>query len=992
MTGPTGSTLAPKLATIPPDAAFLDTLAAWWLRTRPAAGDPMAVARGIFLVPTRRAARGLAHAFLEQAGGQPLLAPRIVALGGLDETPLAMDGALALPPPVPAARRLAVLTRMVLAMKGANGAPAEADRAWVLAEELAALLDEAARAEIDLAQALPRAVGEDFAAHWKLTLGFLDVVTKAWPAWLAEEGLSDVAARQVALLDAQAAAWRATPPEVPVIAAGTTGAIPAVGRLLRVVAHLPHGLVVLPGLDTALDQPSWEALDDSHPQASLRALLSALDARREDVRDFSEIGAVAPSGCPPDRVAAWRAALLPAASLGAWQHAAPVDLAGTLMLEPADQQEEALCIALALREALEAPGTRAALVTPDRQLAARVAAELLRFGVVADDSAGEKLAETPPAVFLRLLAEAASENLRPVPLLALLKHPFCAAGLPPAACREAARRLERDCLRGARPGPGLAGLRARKGNETFLGRLATCLDPLLALATGPDATPDHALTALLRAAEALAATDTEPGDHRLWAGEDGAALAAHLAELHAALLVLPPQRLAALPGLLDATLAGAALRSRRGLRGRDGAEHPRVFIWGLLEARLQTAELIVLGGLTEGVWPPIAQSGPWMNRAMRQAVGLPSPEERVGLAAHDFVMAGCAAPRVILSAPRRVDGAPAVPSRWLARLDALLAGQGARLARHPAPAWARALDRPDGPPIPVRPPSPCPAVALRPRRLSVTEIETWLRDPYAIYARHVLRLRPLDPLEQSADAADYGVIVHAGLQRFFARTGLAWPPDAPALLAADMDAALDEAGMRPALAAWWRPRLARIAAWVAGAEADRRAAGWPVQLAPEVEGQWVWDAPAGPFTLRGRADRIERRPDGSLAILDYKTGTPPSAAEVEGGRAPQLPLEAAMARHGAFGEALAGEVGELTFWHIPGGAEPGRATRLFKADPARTAEIAELARSSVIALVAAFDDPTRAYLSQPAPGAAPRFSDYTRLARVAEWSAAQDPD
>jgi ATP-dependent helicase/nuclease subunit B len=1003
MTGPAALNLRPSLATLAPGTAFLDTLAAWWLaRTQAASDDPLAVAHGVFLVPTRRAARGLSQAFLEQAGGRPLLMPRILPLGGLDEASPLFAGVLDLPPPVPAPQRLAVLSRMVLAMGGKNGAPTEADRAWVLAEELANLLDEAARAEIDLGRALPGAAGADFAAHWTLTLEFLKIVTASWPAWLVEQGFSDVAAHQIAALDAQTAAWRADPPALPVIAAGTTGAIPAVGRLLRLVAHLPQGMVVLPGLDLGLDEASWDALDHSHPQASLRALLASLQARRADVEDFTQSQSITvPRTYPPDREAAWRTALLPAASLGAWQDAAELDTGGLQRIEPADQQEEAQCIALMLREALEVPGARAALVTPDRQLARRVAAELLRFGVVADDSAGEPLAETPAAVFLRLLAEAVAENLRPVPLLALLKHPLCAAGLSTAACREAARRLERDCLRGARPGPGIEGLRGRNGAAGFLDRLAGHLRPLLALMEAPDATPDHAFVALIETAEALAGTDEEAGAKRLWAGEDGEALALHLGALHEALPVLPPQRLVSLPGLLDATLAGVAVRSRRSLRGRGSpdatvpnsvvTEHPRVFIWGLLEARLQTADVLVLGGLTEGVWPPIAESGPWMNRAMRQTVGLPSPEERIGLAAHDFVMASCSAPHVVLSAPRRRDGAPAVPSRWLVRLQALLKGRHQVLPCHAAPSWSRALDRPAGAPTPARPPAPSPAVALRPRRLSVTEIETWLRDPYAIYARHVLRLRRLDPLEESADAADYGVIVHDGLNRFFSRMGLAWPADAAAQLVADMDAALDAACMRPALAAWWRPRLRRIAGWVAGAEADRRAANPPTFIGSELTGVWVFDAPAGPFTLRGRADRIERRADGSMAILDYKTGRPPSSRDVEDGRSPQLPLEAAMAQQGAFGAGLMGEVSELVFWHIPGGYEPGSVVALFKKDQAaKTAEVVAFAQASLRALVAAFDDPARAYLSQPSPGAAPRFTDYAQLARVAEWAAADD--
>jgi ATP-dependent helicase/nuclease subunit B len=981
--------MGPKLVTIAPNIAFLEALAAWWLHR--AGPDPLAVADGIFIVPTRRAARSLADAFLSQSGGKPLLLPRILALGGFDETPLTLAGGLDSPPAVPPLRRLAVLTRFILAMGGQNGAPSRADRAWTLAVELASLLDEAARAELDLAAALPKAVGEDFAAHWNITLGFLEVVTKAWPAFLAEAGFADIGGRQRALLDAQSRAWQENPPGLPIIAAGTTGAIPAVSRLLKTVANLPQGLVVLPGLDLALDEESWLAVDDSHPQGSLRALLVALDARRADVRDWREFAGSRPADiAPPGRIATWRTALLPATSLGTWQNPPPLDAGGLEKVEPADQQEEAVAIALVLRDALDQPGRNAALVTPDRVLARRVTTELLRFGVVADDSAGEDLADTPPAVFLRLLAEAVAEDLRPVPLLALLKHPLCALGMEPGACRAAARRLERAVLRGPRPEAGLVGLRRDAGAAPFIDRLEHALSPLLKLRAAGEALPSTIVTTLLQAGEAVAATDILPGRERLWAGEEGQALATHLAELQEAIAILPQQDFATLPGMLGATLAGVAVHSRRALRGREGAEHPRVFIWGLLEARLQTVDVIVLGGLSEGVWPPLAESGPWMNRAMRKTIGLPSPEERIGLAAHDFVMASCAAPRALLCVPRRRDNAPAVPSRWMVRLDALLAGRGRTLHLHPASLWARALDLPAGAPKPVSPPAPTPPVAWRPRRLSVTEIETFLRDPYAIYARHVLRLKSLDPLEQSADAADYGSIVHDGLHRFFARNGLNWPADATDQLAADMEAALADANMRPALCAWWRPRLHRIALWVADAEGDRRAAGRPRLLCSEVKGEWQFAAPGGAFLLRGRADRIECRADGGMAILDYKTGTPPSTRQVEEGRSPQLPLEAAMVHAGAFEGIPPGRIAELTYWHISGGAEPGRALLLFGGDADKTASMAEQAASSVKALVADFDSPDRAYLSQPSPGAAPRFSDYVRLARVAEWAAVDD--
>ncbi len=988
-----------NLFTLPADIPFLDAIAAAWLDESrgEASGEAGDIAAGLILLPTRRAARALAEAFLRQSAGRPLLLPRIIAIGALDEAPLALAGALDLPPSVAPMLRLAHLTRLILALDGAFGAPRGAERAWLLAVELAALMDEAEREGIDIAAALPGATAGQFPRHWQQTLEFLAIVTAAWPRWLADNGLMNPAAHAVALIAAQAAAWRRAPPEARIWAAGSTGGIPAVVRLLGVVARLPRGRVVLPGFDGDVPVEDGAVFPpETHPMAGMHRLLAAIGATPGDVRPWewektrpAPLAALAP-GRAPGRAAILARALLPAGGLDRWREGSVPAIPGVTRLETADEHQEAQAIALILRGALERPGARAALVTPDRDLASRVVAELARYDVIADDSAGEALIETPPAVFLRLLAAAWVEDLAPVPLLALLKHPYAAAGLAPEAARDLARRLELAALRGPRPPGGIVGLRRVLAEvadgaalEEFIRRIETALAPLLRLGGVVAPLPGAALfSALIEAGEALAATDEEAGTARLWAFEEGIALADLLAEALAAFAVLPPLPAISLPGLLDALLAGAAVRSRRALRGRSGAEHPRIFIWGLLEARLQSAEVIVLGGLAEGVWPPSVDPGPWLSRPMRAAIGLPSPEAVIGQSAHDFVMAACGAPEVVLSCPRRRERAPVVPARWLTRLDAMLETP---LQRHKAAEWVAAIDQPVGKPRPVEPPAPCPPVPLRPRRLTVTEIETLFADPYAIYARHILGLKPLAALDPPIGRADFGVIVHRALRRFCDRLpSLTSAAEMARVLENEVEEALIKAAIRPALAAWWRPRLRRIAHWVPAWEMAQDPAP---HRAAERAGEWVLPI-AGGFTLAGRADRIERRADGGIVLIDFKTGAVPSGHDVAQGSAPQLPLEAAMAEAGAFGEAFAGKATALLYLHLTGGVTPGAEHALFAAEPETLRAVIAATTARLVACITAFADPATPYRATPSPDRAAWRSDYAALARQSEWQVA----
>jgi ATP-dependent helicase/nuclease subunit B len=1012
---------------IPAHLPFLDCLAAGVMARMEAPED---LGRATILLPTRRSARALRDAFLRVAEHQALLLPRMRALAGLsteDADELALPTLLDLPPAVAPLVRQAVLTDFVTRLPARHGGPTTPEQAWQLAGELGRLFDEVALEERDpelLRQADPlvfaeawlerleNLVPQEQATHWQITTTFLRGIANQWAGWLSEQGLLDIGLRRVLALRAQTEAWAANPPRDHVIAAGigVGGTVPAAAELLKVVATLPRGAVVLHGLDRKALGRIWAAVENAptHPFSSQARLLKAMEADNERVQRWPGCEHLRERRVPEARAALIEIALRPPEGMDEWTRPEPATwrpgLDGLQVLSAPDAQAEAAAVAVTLREALEVPGARAALVTPDRDLARRVSAELTRHGILADDSAGEALGTTPSGAFLRMLARMVAEGFAPVPTLATLKHPLCAAGMDRAEWISAVRLLERRALRGPRPGGGLTGLRraAEAGlsqDPEALARVAAALDALEAALgdfvrmDGAARPPADLLDAHLAAAEALATTPDRAGGLRLYAAEEGEVLAAHLADMEPAMRAMPPLDPRAWPALFDAALEGPAARTRRTARGRDLAAHPRVEILGLLEARLLSFDRVVLGALDETVWPLATDPGPWMSRPMRTQFGLPEPEARIGRVCTDFLLSACAAPEAVLSRAGRRGGSPTVPARWLTRIETFLGGQDLKLPPSEAARWAAALDRPDVA-RPVERPRPAPPAALRPREISVTEVATLIADPYAFYARRVLRLRPLDPLDADVGAIDYGQIVHAALARFVGGIAAApggWPGHATAraIWAEAAAAALEAQGPRPGLAAFWRPRLARIGEFVVALEGEMRAGGFIAESHVERTAEMVLRRPAGEVVLKARADRLDRFADGTLAVLDYKTGEPPPADALLDGRAPQLPLEAALAIEGAFTGVKAAPVRALTYWKLTGGQDPGE-VKPMASEPEDISVLAAQSLQNLGRLVDRFLLGEAAFVARPHPARAPRGGEYDHLSRIAEWAEAED--
>ncbi len=950
--------------------------------------SPLALADVLILLPTRRSVRALREAFLRAAGGKPTILPRMAPLGDVDdgewEIAPGEGDALTLPPAIEPAERDALLTQLVAAFKDDQGHPIaqSAAQALKLARELGRLLDELAIEGVSFSQ-LEGLVDGNFASHWQRTLQFLAIVGKHWPQMLATRGQIDAIERRTLAIRNQANRWRGRPPQTPVIAAGSTGSQPATRDLLAAIAGLPQGTVVLPGLDRDMDEASWDALDPSHPQYGLRELLGALGVARAEVEEWP--GATSGSA----RHFLITELMRPAETSDSWNRPEPASLEHVTRADCATPHQEALVVALALRSVLDIPARTAALVTPDRGLARRVTAELKRWQIDIDDSAGTPLVDTPPAALLHALIATVDACHAPVELLALLKHPLCTLGHDRAFILDATRRLDRKCLRGLKPAPGLSSIRARVDEakfgdpgdhaavKTLLDRLDEATRSLVELMQG-DARPDALLAATIAAAEQIASPEI------LWSGDAGSALADLLGRLRTAWADRPAIAPGEWPGLFAALLEPETIRPAFG-------RHPRLSIWGPLEARLQRADLLVLGGLNEGTWPPAVETGPWINRPMRADLGLQQPERRIGLSAHDFV-AALGAERVLLTRAEREGGAPTVPSRWLARLDALFGYEPGGHApipeyiqrgRHSFIAWAEAIDRP-GDYAPWPRPEPRPPVEARPTRLSVSGVEQWRRDPYGLYARRILGLEALDPLEAELGAADRGNALHDALDEFLKRhpSGVL-PPDAVREFEALGEKHLADLLTAPAERAFWWPRFQRLARWLVAQENARRAGGTKL-LASESTAAMTVGPVARPLRIEARADRIDELRRGVWEIIDYKTGRVPSKAELEALFAPQLLLEAAMAERGGF-EKIEGkaETVRLSYWQANGLGDGGKVTEIADSETLVTEMMALVEK-----MADHFARPGTTYPALPWPAYGPYFNDYAHLERVAEWSTA----
>ncbi len=1010
---------APRILTAPPAMDFLYAIADGLADALDLGANPAALSEAMVFTPNRRAGRVMAEAFHQAAlnrGINALIAPDIRVLGDLeDDNTIAPIGIseLELGPPLSEAERRGTLALLVQQWRTKQDAhPLPPSSALAAADELSSLLDQAAMGEgVDWSR-LPQLVeNADLAVHWQKSTSFLEIIGSAWPDHLKEQGATDPMARRVAAARALANQWDAAPPDHPVVIVGSTGATPATRLLMQSALTLPRGLVVLPGLDMDVADDAWSAIgkSPSHPQHTLHRALDRLSISRRDVRTWPGIVETPASQA---RRKLLNEALAPASATSSWTRrlealakpGTPTDLVrdgleGLSLVEADDESEEALAAALMLRETLDTPGRTAALVTPDPGLARRVSALLKRWDIHLTPSAGTPFLQTPHGALVALVFDWLRDPGDPVQLMALLKHPFVSLGRDAETRKAALSDLEvhsdeyreKAVLRGPRRFQGLPDLAdrlERRGRSLASALIADLHDHLIEtdLVDMPEMmdAPQHIRRCAVLL-ERLCNSPDMPGDQLLWRGAEGGQTARFLETLEEIVRHMLPDRLMAAdlwPEFASAAAARIAVAPKRG-------EHPRLAIWGPLEARLQTRDLIILGSLNEGAWPAPAPADSFLPRHLRRELGLPDPEERLGLSAHDFAQLACSS-EVVLLRSMRVDDKPAVASRWLWRLRTLASGGIDRdgtdsldeIDRMLAPApdrdplvWARQLRHIDKVEA-AQPPAPTPPADKRPTRFSVSRVTALVRDPYHVYAQTILKLNKLPALGEEVNPAARGTAIHEAVDKF------SKPDNTTDLL----DLILSElaiAGAPPA-----EIQLQR-ALWARAADAYHR---WIERRSKRVkhsiqEKEAVLDVPVGDtlYKLTAKADRIELLNDGTLAIIDFKTGAPKTKKQLESGLEPQLPLEAWIARQLGFPGLPAADTSELVYVSLAPGASTIDPKNGEPLDVDAMAE-AQKAFEGFLQLVRAYEDPEQPYRSKPRVEFTWTVSDYDRLARRAEWT------
>ncbi len=941
------------------------------------------------LLPTKRACRVLQESFLTFFDGQLLLMPDIRALGDLDEDELAIisfDQELTtefndIPPAISPLRRQMFLARILL---HESDFVDTMDQAISLAGRLGRFFDEILTEGISF-ENLKEIVPDDYSEHWQKTLSFLTVLTDRWPEFLAQKKLIDPADRRNRIFALQNKIWLSKPVNNPIIVAGVTGTIPAAATLLKTVASMPCGHVVFPGVDLDIDDDIWKNLDSSHPQHGFKTVCDYLEINLNDIRAWQT------KKDPNAKEHFLTEVMRPANISDNWysyqNKSINSVLEGWRYIECDHEDEEAECVSFIAREALEDPSKTIAIVTPDRTLARRVAAKMTRWDIDLDDSAGVPLVYTPIGIWLLAIIDLFENDFSYVKILTVLRHVLCRFSYEKEVALLDKYYFRSNKIDKHNPENWLQFLKDQEHEVEWLEVFISHADSLRGLYKQKKVSYKKIIEEHLIFAQKIGYFD-DNDNSLIWQHDDGEAAAYFFHDLFESLDFIEKQddvfeiSPVSYGAVLKHMMQNTMVRPKHGT-------HPRVHILGLMEARLINADRVILCGLNEGVWPPEPKADPFLSRHMRVKAGLPSPDKIIGMSAHDFIQKLCMND-VIMTRSRKVGGSPALPSRWLVRMEAILKQQKIEM---PYDTYYLSLVRSfsmHDENKKITRPSPCPPVDKRPKKLSVSSIKKWMSDPYGLYAEKILRFKKLDPLQKRSSYAEKGQYIHKCLEEFLSLYPRQLDDHALDHLLEIGERYLEEYCPEVSQRSFWWNRFKSIASFFIAQETRYRKQYLP--LFTEREGTLrithkIAHLPEkGEFIVRAIADRIDQNQQTkSLAIIDYKSGTSPTKTDMQNGVAPQLPIEALIAQSGGYGDIAKEPVETLQHWVLKGENSDIDCFPSSRMKDFEMQDFLDETLDNLTHLIELFTDEQTPYLALPNENLTLTYNDYEHLERVSEW-------
>ena len=963
-----------KIYNIPYSVPFLETIAERFLPQNQK--EPFGLSDVLFLMPNRRSCLSLKEAFLQLNGMSPFLLPKIIPVLDIKEEDLFLSpfspDINAIEQAISPEERLFLLAKMIYAQHQDYGIEEISyTQSFSLALDLSHLLDEAELADLSFDK-IENIVPEEYATHWQETLKFLKIVTAYWPEILKERGVTDPALRRLSILQKQAEIWKKAPQKQKIVAVGLSLANKGLEGIIQCVSEIENGEIYIEGLDRFLNDEEWKNLSLLHPQYEKKELLNLLNIKREDVPDLKSSQnnfrekIISEMMRPPETTMKWREVKE--------NSDLQKGLEGIGLIETQNTYEEAMSIALIMREVLQTPSKTAALVTTDRDLARLVQNDLKKYDVEIDDSAGVPLHLTPIAIYLRQILNVLENDFDFPSTLALLKNPYVCIGQD---AKEFKKQVEAFELENRKPA--YDEQKVKVETEKVQKLLIPLFSKLRDLYKKEKVPFKALLEEHIYLAEKLASDRLSTGDNKMWCQAEGKLAAGVLSKL-----------------LQTADIAGdiepfeyssllVMLFSRETVRKPYGS-HPRLKILGPIEARFNHFDVIILGSFNEGIWPQTLVSDPFMSRSMKTQFGLPMPERSIGVTANDICRLMCS-DEVYLTRSEKSYGTPTNKSRYLLRLETVIQALGLSKKNIENSFYTTLVQKLETSQKvqSCLPPCPKPPKEARPNHFSSSSLKKLIENPYEIYASYILGLKPLKDFNAKPDMRDFGNLVHKTLERFVKVYPLELDTLASKVLFDIFEEELIHYDLSSQSKVFWRAKFARLSEWVLEKEKVHRKD--LKKILTEIRGQILFE---NTYILSARADRLEEDIYGDIKIVDYKTGNTPTSADVHSGFEPQLPLEALILENGGFQKentpVILSKATDLIYWDLKKNNEISMVNKKKEESPQeQVSSLVEEIKEKLKALLTTFDDEKTPYLYAPNPKHMPTGKDYEHLSRVQEW-------